>query len=78
VASIVPDLSPIEHLWKYLKKCLNSYERLAKGVWKRWKRIEAEWGKIEVEQCQKLIEVCLEDLRQRYTEIQANGGHTKY
>ena len=35
-----------------------------KEFWELWKRIEAEWGKIEVEECQKLIEVCLEDLRQ--------------
>jgi hypothetical protein len=31
---------------------------------------EAEYGKIEVEECQKLIEVCLEDLRQRYKPME--------
>ena len=37
-----PDLSPVEHLWKYLKKRPNDYERPVKGVWKLWERIEAE------------------------------------
>jgi DDE superfamily endonuclease len=70
-----PDLSPIEHLWKHLKKRLNSYERPAKGVWELWERIEAEWGKIEVEECQKLIESMPRRLE---AVIQAKGGHTKY
>ena len=47
----LPDLIPIEHLWQHLKKRLNSYGRPAKGVWELWKRIEAEWGKMEVEEC---------------------------
>ena len=70
-----PDLSPIEHLWQHLKKRLNSYERPAKGVWKFWERIEAEWGKIEIEECQKLIESMPRRLE---AVIQAKGGHTKY
>ena len=49
-----PDLSPIEHLWQDLKKRLNSYKRPPRGIWELWERIEAEWGKIEVEECQKL------------------------
>ena len=40
--ALSPDLSPIEHLWQHLKKRLNSYKRPAKGVWKLWKRIDAE------------------------------------
>jgi hypothetical protein len=69
------DLSPIEHLWQHLKKRLNSYERSARGVWELWKRIDAEWGKIEVEEYQKLIESMPRRLE---AVIQANGGHTKY
>ena len=41
-----PDLSPVEYLWKHLKKRPNDYKRPAKGVWKLWERIEAEWGRI--------------------------------
>jgi transposase len=70
-----PDLSPIEHLWQHLKKRLNSYERSARGVWELWERIDAEWGKIEVEECQKLIESMPRRLE---AVIQDNGGHTKY
>ena len=70
-----PDLSPIEHLWQHLKKRLNSYERPANGVWELWERIEAEWGKIEVEECQKLIESMPRRLE---AVIQAKGVHTKY
>jgi hypothetical protein len=69
-----PDLSPIEHLWQHLKKRINSYERSARGVWELWERIDAEWGKIEVEECQKLIESMPRRLE---AVIQANGGHTK-
>ena len=66
---------PIEHLWQHLKKSLNSYERPVKGVWDLWERIGAEWGKIEVEECQKLIEGMPRKLE---VVIQAKGGHTKY
>jgi len=68
------DLSPIEQLWQHLKKRLNSYERSARGVWELWERIDAEWGKIEVEECQKLIESMPRRLE---AVIQANGGHTR-
>ena len=70
-----PDLSPVEHLWKRLKKRSNGYERPAKGVWKLWERIEAEWGRIEVEEFQKLIESMPRRLE---VAIQAKEGHTKY
>ena len=69
------DLSPVEHLWKHLKKRPNGYERPATGVWKLWERIEAEWGRIEVEECQKLIESMPRRLE---AVIQAKKGHTKY
>ena len=70
-----PDLSPVEHLWKYLKKRPNGYERPVKGVWKLWERIEAEQRKIEVEECQELIESMPRGLE---AVIQAKEGHTKY
>ena len=70
-----PDLSPFEHLWKHLKKRPNGYERPAKGVWKLWERIQAEQRKIEIVECQKLIESMPRRLE---AVIQAKGGHTKY
>ena len=70
-----PDLCPVEYLWEHLKKRTNGYVRPVKGVWKLWERIEAEQGKIEVEECQKLIESMSRILE---VVIQANLGHTKY
>ena len=70
-----PDLSPVEHLCKHLKKRPNGYKKPAKGVWKLWERIEAEWGRIEIEECQKLIESMPRRLE---VVIQAKKGHTKY
>jgi hypothetical protein len=70
-----PDLNPIEHLWQILKKKLNSYSTPSKGVWELWERIEVEWGKIEVEECQGLIESMPRRLE---AVIRAKEGHTKY
>jgi transposase len=70
-----PDLNPIEHLWQILKKKLNSYATSPRGVWELWERIEMEWGKIEVEECQRLIESMP---RRVEAVIKAKGGHTKY
>ena len=70
-----PDLNPIEHLWQILKKMLNRYETPPKGVWELWERIDVEWGKIEVEECQRLIESMPRRLE---AVIKAKGGHTKY
>ena len=47
----------------------------AKEVWKLWERIEAEWGRIEIEECQKLIESMPRRLE---VVIQAKEGYTKY
>lgn len=70
-----PDLNPIEHLWQILKKKLNSYAIPPKGVWELWDRIEVEWGMIEAEECQRLIESMPRRLE---AVIKAKGGHTKY
>ena len=70
-----PELSPVQHLWKHPKKRPNGHERPEKGVWKLWERIEAEWGRIEIEECQKLIESMSRRLE---VAIQAKKGHTKY
>lgn len=51
-----PDLNPIEHLWAILKRRLNQYERPPSGMIELWERIEAEWNKIDKDDCLKLIE----------------------
>ena len=70
-----PDLNPIEHLWQILKKKLNSNTTLPRGVWELWERIDGEWGKIEVEECQRLIESMPRRLE---AVIKAKRGHIKY
>jgi transposase len=37
-----PDLSPIEHLWQYLKNKLSEYETEPSGVLELWERVEVE------------------------------------
>ena len=51
-----PDLNPLEHLWFLLKRRLGGYPEPPKGVLELWECIQAEWEKIEVGECQKLIE----------------------
>ena len=50
-----PDLSPIEHLWAWLKIRLNQYYRSSSGMVELWKRIQDEWNKFGANECQKLI-----------------------
>jgi hypothetical protein len=70
-----PDLNPIEHLWQILKKKLNKHKISAKGALELWDRVAVEWGKIEVEECHRLIESMP---RRIQAVIKAKGGHTKY
>ena len=51
-----PDLNPIEHLWFILKRRLAEYPEPPKGILEFWEHIQVEWEKIEVAQCQQLIE----------------------
>ena len=46
-------LSPIEHTWDHLKRCLSGYERAPTGVHQLWDRVVVELWKISVEECQK-------------------------
>ena len=50
------DLSPIEHLWHYLKKRLAEYEVEARSIQELWERVQTEWDKIPASVCQNLIE----------------------
>jgi transposase len=70
-----PDLNPIEHLWFILKRRLAEYPEPPKGILELWERIQVEWEKIEVAQCQNLIE----SMPRRVQEvISAKGGYTSY
>ena len=70
-----PDLNPIEHSWGYLKRRLAEYEHPPNGILELWERIQVEWDKIPVEECQKLIESMA---RRIEAVLRAKGGYTKY
>ena len=70
-----PDLNPIEHSWGYLKRRFAEYEHPPNGIIELWERIQVEWDKIPVEECQKLIESMA---RRIQAVLRAKGGYTKY
>lgn len=70
-----PDLNPIEHLWRHLKKQLNKYGTHPKGVHELWDRAAEEWNQIGPGVCQNLISSMPKRCR---AVIKAKGGHTKY
>jgi len=51
------NINPIKDLWVHLKKVLNQYPKLPKGVHELWERVVEEWNKIPPETCQNLIGV---------------------
>ena len=70
-----PDLNPIEHLWFILQRGLAEYPKLPKGILELWECMQVEWDKIEVAQCQELIESMPRRIRE---VIRAKGGYTSY
>jgi transposase len=70
-----PDLNPIEHLWSHLKRQLNTYESVPKGMLELWERVECEWNKIDPEVCMNLIKTMP---RRIDAVLQAKGRWTKY
>jgi transposase len=70
-----PDLNPIEHMWSYLKIQLGKYPTPPGSCQELWERISAEWYKIPVEHCRKLIRSMPKRLKAVYG---AKGKHTKY
>lgn len=70
-----PDLSPMEHMWAYLKKQLGKYPTRPKSCKELWQRISAEWYKIPVEFCRDLIQ----SMPRRLAAVhRAKGKQTKY
>jgi Transposase. len=70
-----PDLNPIEHLWSYLKRQLQTYDEPPKSLHELWEWVEKEWEAIPKEECRKLIE----SMPGRIAAVlRAKGGYTKY
>ena len=70
-----PDLNPIEHLWRILKRKLAAYPEAPQGMEELWQRVQVEWEKIGVEECRKLIESMPARVK---AVLKAKGGYTKY
>lgn len=70
-----PDLSPIEHMWAYLKIQLGKYPKRPASCKELWERISIEWYKIPVEFCRTLIRSMPKRMEAVY---RAKGKHTKY
>ena len=71
-----PDLNPIEHLWGCLKKRrLAEHENSPNGIHELCERVQVEWERIPVEECQKLIESMP---RRVQAVLKAKGGYTGY
>ena len=70
-----PDLNPIEHLWRHLKRQLAGYETEPASVHELWRRVVVEWAEIPAQVCTDLIESMLDRIA---AVLEAEGGHTKY
>ncbi len=70
-----PDLNPIEHFWKHLKKSLREKKEIYANKDELWEFLEKELEVINKDLCQKLIA----SMPQRVQAvIQAKGGYSKY
>jgi hypothetical protein len=70
-----PDLNPIEHFWGYLKGRLAEHEHLSNGIHELCDKVQEEWERMSVEECQKLIESMP---RRVQAVLRAKGGYIKY
>ena len=68
-----PDLNPIENLWKTLG--VKVMERNPTNTEDLWVKLQEEWSKISIEDCQELIRSCS---RRCATVIESKGSFTKY
>ena len=63
------------HLWGCLKRRLAGHENSPYGSYELWERVQVEWERILVEECQKMIE----SMPRRVKEVlKAKSGYTKY
>jgi transposase len=70
-----PDLNPIEHLWRHLKRQLAAYETEPTSIDELWERVEAEWEEVPAQMCINLIKSMA---RHVAAVLKAKGGYTKY
>ena len=68
-----PDLNPIENLWKTLG--VKVTERNPTNMEDLWVKLQEEWSKISIEDCQELIRSCS---RRCAAVIESKGSFTKY
>ena len=68
-----PDLNPIENLWKTLG--VKIMERNPTNTEDLWVKLQEEWSKISIEDCQELIHSCS---RRCAAVIKIKGSFTKY
>ena len=68
-----PDLNPIENLWKTLG--VKVMERNPTNTEDLWVKLQEEWSKISIENCQELIRSCS---RRCAAVIESKGSFTKY
>ena len=68
-----PDLNPIENLWKTLG--VKVMERNPTNTEDLWVKLQEEWSKISIEDCQELIRSCS---RRCAAVIESKGSFTKY
>ena len=68
-----PDLNPIENLWKTLG--VKVMERNPTNTEDFWVKLQEEWSKISIEDCQELIRSCS---RRCAAVIESKGSFTKY
>ncbi len=70
--SISPDLNPIEHLWRILKRKVE--ERKVSNI-HQLRDVIMEWKRNPVETCEALVN----SVHKRFKAVlENNGGHTKY
>ena len=68
-----PDLNPRENLWKTLE--VKVMERSPTNTEDLWAKLQEEWSKISIEDCQELIRSCS---RRCAAVIESKGSFTKY
>jgi hypothetical protein len=70
-----PDLNPIEHYWRHLKKQLKSKKQVYSSISELWEATEEELAIVNKKMCRELIASMP---RRVQAVIQAKGGYTKY
>ncbi len=71
--SMSPDLNPIEHLWGILKRKVE--ERKVSNIHQLHDVVMEEWKRTPVATCEAFMNSMSKRVK---TELENNGGHTKY